>query len=143
MGNRTIKPRRALLIDFENMLYEGGVRVDYMRASARLTETLRLALPVQHKLVAARPWALAAHIPLLTAHDLPVELAPKGPDGADYILIERGLFLAGTGYTEFIIATRDHIFADFANAHATIVIAPCCHAPDPLRSRCRPGPSHG
>ncbi|RAY15861.1 hypothetical protein DPM19_08865 [Actinomadura craniellae] len=128
MNHRNAAPRRALLIDFENMLFESARLADYGLVADRLIRTVETAGPVHHRLLVARPWALKQHLELFIALRLPIAVAPRGRDGADHVLLDRGRFLAGHGFTEFSIASRDHIFADFAAAHPTDVIVPTPHS---------------
>ncbi|MFC0038763.1 hypothetical protein [Actinomadura rayongensis] len=114
-----------MLIDLENMLYERSRRVDDARAAKRIEAILDTAGPVQHTFVVGGQWAFIPHVALLAARSLPpFELVRPAPDSADRVLLDRGEFLASTGYTDFFIASRDRIFAPFASSYRTTVITP-------------------
>jgi hypothetical protein len=117
-------PRRALLIDFENMLYERDRRVGDGHGSRRLEAILDMAGTVQHTFLVAGSWALVPYIAQLARRNVPLEIAPHGADGADHLLLARWRFLATRGYEEFLIASRDGIFAPIAAFHQTTVITP-------------------
>lgn len=107
------------------MLHERKRRVDDRHGARRIEAILDAAGAVEHIFAAGGPWAFRAYVGLFADRRMPpFELAARGPDTADHLLLDRGEFLADIGYSEFFIASRDGIFAPFADSHCTTIITP-------------------
>lgn len=116
--------RTALLVDLENILYERGRRVPREVGAARIDAIFDVAGHADHVLVAGRLWALETHLGAFVVRHVPIAVASPAPDAADRLLGERFEFLAGRGFEQFYLASRDGYFAAFAARRETVVLTP-------------------
>ncbi|WHT22559.1 hypothetical protein N8J89_16295 [Crossiella sp. CA-258035] len=133
-----IKPRRALLIDLDNITYQDGSRVSAACLRGRLEAVLARTGPVDHVLAAGPPSTVARYLAELVELRVPVVTSTSRSRKADTVLIERAEHLISTGYTEIVLASacgRFSVLCGRAGVSVTIV----CVAADAVARELRAG----
>lgn len=102
------------LVDPENQTIWNGRRLPLSRASAVFDEIDRYigGLPTT---AALAPSLLGPYIPLLAPRGWGLEMVVPGPDAADLVLLEHARFAVERGYTDLVVVSGDHIFAELAH----------------------------
>lgn len=119
-----LAPRRALLIDLENLAYHGNARLAVAIVHARLRSVLLSAGEVGHTVVVAPRHAIERYGAELASLGLRWIMCAAGRDSADRHIVERAMELLALGYVEIVIASGDHYFARLGTASSLMVVVP-------------------
>lgn len=118
--NKTAAPRRAVLIDLENLLVRAtrrdmnGFWVDAAEAEERLRRVVELAGPADYTLAVGSQPAWNAGWAALLATGIEGRICPAGKDSADNELLEVADHLYSHGFHTITIVSGDAIFAQLA-----------------------------
>ena len=112
-ARRSIGPRTAALVDVENLIFDRGARCHASEVGTALGTigNLTNGMPVR---AAMCEWVMRAYLPMLAVMPWGLETVGLGPDAADAALLQRGRDFAAAGYTDLIVVSGDHAFADLA-----------------------------
>lgn len=130
MDDTTVR-RSAMLIDLENILHTDEGHRSWLHGKAAAVQLARCRHAAVSLLQGQPDRILAvsgAHLMRCVAFlpqllDVSCRVVRDDRNAADLRLLEDAEHLARIGFTRFVIASGDHIFADFAAAHETYVIA--------------------
>ena len=117
-------PRRALLIDLENLAYAGVERLDAPTVGDRLRGVLVAAGDVSYILVVAPRHAIERHGAQLASLGLRWEMCAAGQDSADQQVVQRANDPLGFGFVEIIVSSGDHYFSRLAPLTKLCVVVP-------------------
>lgn len=117
---KTVAPRRAVLIDLENLLARAGRAdmngfwVDPQEAERRLRRTMELAGDSDYTLAVGSQPAWSAGWAALLATGIEGRICPAGKDSADTELLAVADHLHSHGFDTITIVSGDAIFAQLA-----------------------------
>ena len=106
--------RGFALVDPENQTIWGGRRLEVAAASAVFDE-IEFYVGGLPTTAALAPSLLCPYLPLIAGRGWGLDVVAPSPDAADLALMERARFAIGRGYTDLVIVSGDHIFAELAN----------------------------
>ena len=106
--------RSAGLVDLENLTVVQGARFRPAEAARTIEAISDITRGMPVRAAMADPF-LRDYLPSLSAANWGIEMVPRGPDAADLLLLERGREFVAAGYTDLIVASGDHAFAELAD----------------------------
>jgi hypothetical protein len=112
----------AVLIDLENFLFGSKGLLSPRRARPILLRVLALIQDADYCIAVAPSWVIGHYVHLLHELSIPSAVVPPSPHAADLALLEQAEHLASIGYTQFIVLSGDHVFAELCRAYPTTVI---------------------
>lgn len=119
--------RTAVLVDLENIAHAliGEEWVGAADLDRRLRAILLAGRGADYVMVVAGAHVFSRYLTASTVlSTMPMRTVPPERDAADLALCDLAEHLAGRGFTRFVIASGDHLFADFAARHRVAVVVP-------------------
>jgi len=122
--NQPLAPRRALLVDLENLAYHDSVRLDRASVGRQILYVLRVAGIVDYALAVAPRHVIERFGAELAATGLRWEECNPGLDSADIYLVARAHELQALDFQHIVIASGDHYFHRLAGEFTLSVVVP-------------------
>jgi len=139
-GNQPLAPRRALLVDLENLAYHDSVRLDRASVRRQILYVLQEAGCVDYALAVAPRHVIRRYGAELAATGLRWEECNPGLDSADIYLVARAHELKALDFQHIVIASGDHYFHRLAGEFTlSVVVPPGASVAAQLRPFCTAG----
>ena len=117
-----IAVRQAGLVDLENLTMSDDGRRPLLTAAATLEAVAGVTggMPVRAAMTKS---FLRDYLTPLAITGWGIETVKPGPDAADAVLLERGREFVAAGYTDLIIVSGDHAFAELGDLACLHVVS--------------------
>jgi hypothetical protein len=117
--------RRAVLVDVDNVVIDhDGHCIGEAVMECALERIVTMPGPAHFRLAVAPAQTITHYAAELAHCGMRWKTVPIGPDSADRELLRQARVLASIGFTEIVVVSCDHFFAEIADFAELVVVNP-------------------